>query len=213
MNYVRFTPPPNDQRTDPAWNWDGIKIGGNSQCQGNSNEDILKAIGMEFEIPDFAKINTFNYYAMYFGFLKATDPDVVKRDEMMDFRHHANFLATMCETNQLPVKIVVYSSIGDKPLKVGGIREIKKFDGSPEFLAEKLEKTRRIISVGTLELPSGHWKRYHAFDEIKKRFRLNDPYGTPPYKTAKEKKAVEVEQTYEQAKKSVLRRLIVIEDK
>jgi len=211
MIYAGFVPPPNDQRTDPKWDWQGIQIGPNSQCQGNSNEDLVIAIGMEFGIPEFAKINTKNYYAMYFGFLLGTDPDVVTRGEMMDWRNHANFINTLCVTNDLPIRVSAYSSIGDKPLD-GGI-EINKFAGTPESLAQIMELSRRIVSVGTLELPSGHWKRYHGFDREAKKFELNDPYGTPPYKTPEQKKTVTVTQTYEQARKSILRRVVAIEDK
>lgn len=211
MNYVRFVPEPNDQRTDPEWNWEGIKVGPNSQCQGNSNEDLLKAIAMEFDLQTLRKINTFNYYAMYFWYLKEHDPDVVERGEMMDFRNHAKFLNSIIAGNKIPLRVKIYSSIGDRPLK--GMKPIERFDGSAEFLGDVLEKTNRVVSVGTLELPSGHWKRYHAWNDITMEFELNDPYGTPPYKTALEKKTVTVKQTYKQAEKSKLRRLIVLEDK
>lgn len=211
MNYVRFVPPPNDQRTDPEWNWEGIKIGPNSQCQGNSSEDLIKVIGMEFEIPSLAKINTFNYYAMYFWYLKEYDPDVVTRNEMMDFRNHAKFMAFLVESNGLPIAVKVYSSINDKPLKNGV--SINSFDGSADFLAKQLEKSNRVVSVGTLELTSGHWKRYHAWNDITKEFELNDPYGNPPYKTPEDKKKITVKQTYKQAEKSNLRRIIALENK
>lgn len=211
MEYARFVPPPNDQRTDPEWNWDGVRIVGNSMCQGNSNEDVLKAVGMEFQIRDFEKINTYNYYAIYFAFLKKFDPNTVTRPEMMDWRNHASCLQFYISENKLPVKVVCYSSIGDKARKQDLV-EIKKFDGSAQFLSNKLLETKRVCSVGTLELPAGHWRRFHATDDIKKLFEENNPYGKFPFKTPEEKKHVTNTTSWETAEKSKIRRITAIED-
>lgn len=211
-------PPENNQRTDPRWDWHGIRIVGNSMCQGNSNEDCLKSLAMEFDIPTLKPIDTYNYYSMYFAFLLKFDPDVVTRPEMMDWRNHANFIDFICESNNLPVKVVGYSSIGDRArlqtkTNPADRIEILPFDGKASFLHDLIEETGRILSVGTLVLPDGHWNRIHSSDKEKKEFEDNDPFGRAPYDTPERKKQTVGKVKWSEFEKRKIRRVIALKDK
>lgn len=211
MIKANFIPPKNDQRTDPKWDWTGIRIVGNSKCQGNANEDLLKSIGMEFNIIEFEKLNTFNYYAIFFAFLEKFDPDLVTRQEMMDWRNHASCLQFYVTANKLPVQIVCYSSIGDRA-RPNDLVKIKKFNGSAKFLSDLIIKTKRPTSVGTLVLPSGHWRRFHGTDEHNEVFEENDPFGKAPYKSQQDKINNVHLTKWEDLEKQKIRRIISIED-
>lgn len=215
---AKFAPPENSQRIDPKWDWNGIRIVGNSMCQGNSNQDLLISLAFEFNLKTVKRIDTYNYYAMYFGFLEKFDPDVVTRSEMMDWRYHGSFLQDFCKNNDLPVNVVGYSSIGDKALDSKKTMfqsqfEIKPFDGSAEFIHDTLIRTKRPVSIGTLILPSGHWKRIHGSDDKAKLFYRNDPFGTYPYDKPELKKLVESTTLWNVYEKAKIRRIIALEDK
>lgn len=209
---AKFVPPKNAQRTDPKWDWNGIRIVGNSMCQGNSDQDLLVSLAFEFNIPTLKKIDTYNYYSMYFGFLLKFDQDIVTRPEMMDWRNHANFLQYIIDENDLPIKVACYSSVGDANRK-GDFINIETFDGSAQFLHDKIVETKRPLSIGTLILPSGHWKRIHGSDDKEKVFYRNDPFGTYPYNTPELKSLVESTTPWSVYEKANIRRVIALEDK
>lgn len=218
MIRANFIPPKNDQRTDPKWDWHGIRIVGNSMCQGNSNEDLIKSVAMEFDITTLKHIDTYNYYSMFFAFMLSFDPDVLTRIEMMDWRYHANFIDFILEKNNLPVKVICYSSIGDRARPQTKTNpadriEIIPFNGKASFLHDLIEENRRPLSVGTLVLPDGHWNRIHGSDKGKKEFEDNDPFGRAPYDTPERKKETVGKIKWSDFEKRKIRRVIAIKDK
>ena len=212
MKYIAtHIPPPNDQRTDPDWDWKGIRIKGNSQCQGNSAQDVLVSLAMEFNLKDLIKIDTFGYYAIFFGWLEHHRPDDITRDDMMTWTNHAEFIQYIIRSNKLPVQVQCYSSIGDRKRK-GDTIDIQPFNGNASFLHMLCHLTGRPLSIGTLILPSGHYMRIHASDDVNKEFERNDPFGTYPYRTAAEKNQVSGIYSWRQLQDAKIRRVIAIED-
>lgn len=204
----------NSQRLDPKWDWHGIRIIGNSQCQGNSNQDLLLGLASEFEIKTLSKIDTYNYYAMFFAFLSKEDIDDIDRDDMMTWLNHARFLQFIITSNKLPVRIVCYTSIGDRLQKVDEQRGMlmRSYDGDGQLLHDIIDLTKRQVSVGTLLSDSGHWIRVHGSDSKKKFFSVNDPFGTHPYKSDAEKKSCMTTYSWKKLTESKIRRIISIED-
>ena len=187
-------PPPNDQKEDPTWNWHGVTIGGNSQCQGNSNEDCVKAIAEEFNISELKNINTRTYYAMFFGIWHGQKSVFPNRDDMMNFVNHAWVMNQLFKVSNIPV-VAVASNIKN----------------DPSIIHKAIEKTKRPVSVGTLLSASGHWIRIHGSDNTDKIFDCNDPFGSHPYK--KEQRGGFVQYSWEYLHNRTIRRMITFEDK
>lgn len=196
--------PPNGQREDTTWNWAGIRITGNSQCQGNANEDLLKGIGIEFGIKGLENINTYNYYAMFFGFLHSEQAKNFNRTDLMWYLNHVEFMNSIFINNDLPVRAKALSAIGDKG--------VQKFSGNCSEIHQFLQNTKRQISLGTtLTGPGGHWIRIDESHLGKMYLGGNDSFGTHPYKTDIEKKMPRVRYSYEQMQGKI-RRAIILED-
>jgi hypothetical protein len=187
---VPHLPPPNDQKEDPEFNWGGIRIKGGSQCQGNSNQDLIHSIGLEFNIKAFTGWTTKDYYIHFYAYMTSRKPPV--RSELMDYRNHAWYINELFEDFKIPI-IAKDQSIPNKA-----------------FIIEKaIEQTNRPVSVGTMLSSSGHWISIHGYEN--RLFNCNDPYGQHPYK--KDQKGGYVNYSYDYLQKHVVRRLITLEDK
>jgi hypothetical protein len=188
---VNHLPLPNDQKDDPLWNWGGFEIKGTSQCQGNSNQDLLYSISKEFNIKDIEFNSTFDYYAKFFAFW-TTFNDQPNRKDFMFSGNHAWFMNKLFEIHDIPVK----ASVVNIPNKA--------------FIIEQaLKVTNRPVSLGTLLTSSGHWISVHGYDDGV--FNCNDPYGQHPY--SKNQKGGYVDYKYSYLEKFTVRRLLTVEDK
>lgn len=190
---VKFRPPPNDQKLDTKIDFDGYVINGSSQCQGNSNEDCLKAIAVEFNIKELENINTFAYYTLFRGVWQGQKNFFPNRTQIMDYRNHAWFLNQLFKSQALPIRAIP--------------QEIKN---DPMLVHKAIEKTRRPVSIGTLLSQSGHWISVHGSNDIEKVFNCNDPFGQHPYK--KDQIGGYVDYTWEYLKKFTIRRMISFQD-
>jgi len=188
-------PPPNDQKEDPTWNWHGVVIGGNSQCQGNSNEDCIKAIAQEFNINELKNINTKNYYAMFVGIWHGNKQIFPNRASLMDFRNHAWFMNTLFKASGIPV-----------------IATPAQINNDPTVIHTAIERTKRPVSVGTLLSQSGHWISIHGSDSVDKIFDCNDPFGSHPYRK-EQKGGGHCQYSWEYLHKNTIRRIITFEDR
>ena len=193
MATAKIIPPPNDQKDDPTWKWEGIQIKGTSQCQGNSNEDCIKAIAEEFGKKELQQINTFTYYSMFFGILKSQKHIAPQRNNLMDYRNHAWFMNTLFKAAKIPVIAIPEETQND-----------------PRVLHRAIEVTQRPISVGTLLSSSGHWIRIHKSSDITRTFYCNDPYGKHPYQ--KDQKGGFCEYSWDYLKQHTIRRMITFQD-
>ena len=193
MATAKIIPPPNDQKDDPTWKWEGIQIKGTSQCQGNSNEDCIKAIAEEFGKKELQQINTFTYYSMFFGILKSQKHIAPQRNNLMDYRNHAWFMNTLFKAAKIPIIAIP-----------------EEIQNDPRILHRAIEVTQRPISVGTLLSSSGHWIRIHKSSDITKVFFCNDPYGSHPYQ--KDQKGGFCEYSWDYLKQHTIRRMITFQD-
>jgi hypothetical protein len=166
MKLVKIIPSPNDQRDDAAWLESNFKIAGNSQCQGNLRDDMIRAIAMEFNVVELQTINTFNYYSMFSAYMKDVKNIHASRLDLMSFQNHNWFMNTLFEKYDLPIRVMTKSS----QIKISEIKEA-------------IEKTNRIVGLHGYFTQSGHAIRINGFDD--KSLDVNDPYGFHPYKQIK----------------------------
>jgi len=187
---VKFIPPPNDQKYDPEFNWDGIIIKGGSQCQGNSNQDLLHSVGLEFDIKPFVGWITKDYYIHFYAYMSKRNPP--KRKKLMHSDNHCWFMNELFKDFNVPV-----------------ISKVINIPNRPSLIADAIEYTKRPVSIGTMLSSSGHWISVHGFEEDV--FNCNDPYGQHPYKKSQRGGYVKYGSLY--LKKNTVIRLLTIEDK
>lgn len=190
---AKFIPEENAQRTDPEWNFDGVQIGPNSQCQGNCNQDLVKAAAMEFGIVELREIDTYTYYNIFYLHFKKLKGRSPNRGEFMNWRNHGAVLNSIFESAKIPLEAVC--------------SEIK----STKEIVDALKRTERIMSLGTLLSPSGHWIRINGYNNGV--FRANDPFGMHPYRSNWEKIQVTAKYGEQYLSRYTTRRLITLEDK
>jgi len=193
ITVAKIIPPPNCQREDETWNWNGIKIQGNSQCQGNSNQDLVLAVAKEFKIPSLSDISTFDYYALFYAYLRIIKINPTRLDAMI-FTNHANFMTWLFGKNDIPV-----------------IAKAMEIPNKPVFIHEAIEQTMRPVSLGTMLSSSGHWIRVHKSNSEIESFDCNDPFGRHPY--SKIQKGGFFTYSWAYLRSHVIRRIIILEDK
>ena len=185
-------PPPNDQREDTTWDWEGIKIVGNSQCQGNANQDLIISLAMEFNVKALLNWTTFDYYTHFFAYLKSNR--ITDRLTMMFSGNHAWFMTQLFRDHSIPV-----------------IAKATDIPNSPVFIHKAIEQTGRPVSVGTMLSRFGHWIRVHESNSATETFEGNDSFGKHPYN--KIKKGGFYQYSWQYLKQNTVRRIILLENK
>jgi hypothetical protein len=165
---AEFDPLPNDQREDQKWEWDGVRIPGNSQCMGNGFEDVMNSIAMETGLRTFAPGSTYNYYATFFGTFK----DIFKRtppeSHFFDTSFHCSVVNRIAERNGIPHRTRRHST-----------RDL-------DLAFRIMDETRRIILLSINSAVGRHIIRVRRVDKPNGLADSNDPFGKNPYKVIRQ---------------------------
>lgn len=215
---AKIISPDNGQREDEKWEWEAIpteeqkknlngkpfiiSLGPNSQCVGNTHQDLLFGVAEEFphKLKRLADRDTFDYYTWVNGYLHGLGKPYSAND-LKYFITHVNFFNKLFQEHGVPVK-------------ARGI-EIPKKDQNLQTVLDWIKTTRRQVGLGTfLTGPGGHWMRgdtIHIYDD---HLELggNDPFGTCPYKSASQKTRVRVLYKDSLIESKTIRRITVLED-
>ncbi|MDZ4726215.1 MAG: hypothetical protein SH817_08655 [Leptospira sp.] len=215
---AKIIAPDNPQRTDQAWEWEAIptpeqkkklngepfliKLGPNSQCVGNTHQDLLYGVAKEFpaKIGLLATEDTYEYYTWINSYLyhlgKPYDASHLKY-----FQVHVDYFNHVFKIHGIPVK-------------AKGI-EIPKKEQTLETVKFWIEETKRQVGLGTFLTGSGgHWMRGDTIEVHDDHMGLggNDPFGTSPYKSKTQKTRVRVVYKDKFLESKTIRRITVLED-
>ncbi|EKT88091.1 hypothetical protein [Leptospira santarosai] len=135
-----------------------LKLKDNQQCMGNVFQDFFVYVGMLKNIPDFANLTTYNYYALLEDWI------IRHKGNVYDSANHAeHFNELMCANNV-------------------ALRVVKK-PGNKDELCHYFENGPYPCGLGTKLTHKGHIIRglgILEFSDGKRMLEASDPFGFGP---------------------------------
>lgn len=169
-------PPKQNQREDFRFQIPDVPefIAANSQCMGNTFQDLLWSYGMETDDKTL-QMSTDAYYRNLWAFLVQEKKDAgskkpIPREAFFVMANHQRFLNSIFDKN-----------------KMGVICECKVIQADANIIRNLIKKHKRPVGIGTQTTgPGGHW--FIITEEENGILIGNDYFGTFPYKTEAQKK-------------------------